>query len=62
MAAVPAYLNKYFNRNNCLLVYPVQMGVGEEGVNFFNTVHHPDAFESLDGMSGVLRKLFRKNK
>jgi Kef-type K+ transport system membrane component KefB/nucleotide-binding universal stress UspA family protein len=62
MAVLPSYLNKYFSHNNCLLVYPIQMGVGEEGISFFNSVHHPEAFDSLDEMSRVLRRLFQKNK
>jgi Kef-type K+ transport system membrane component KefB/nucleotide-binding universal stress UspA family protein len=62
MTMVPSYLNKYFSRNNCILIYPIQMGVGDEGVSFFNSVPHLEAFDSLDEMSRVLRKLFKKNK
>jgi Kef-type K+ transport system membrane component KefB len=60
MAVLPSYLNKYFNHNNCLLVYPIQMGVGEEGIHFFSPLTHPDARDGLDEMTRVLRKLFRK--
>ncbi|MDR2130068.1 MAG: cation:proton antiporter [Odoribacteraceae bacterium] len=62
MAALPAWLNKHFSRNNCLLIYPVQIGVGEEGMGFVHLVPRLEAFENLDGMSRVLRELFRKNK
>ena len=63
MATLPTYLNKYFNRNNCLLIYPMQMGVGDEGVSIFNpAAARIDALESLDEMSRVLRKLFHKNR
>jgi hypothetical protein len=62
MAMLPSYLNKYFNHNNCLLVYPIQMGVGEEGMNFFSPVPHAEGFEGLEEMTRVLRRLFRKNK
>ncbi|MDR1274633.1 MAG: cation:proton antiporter [Odoribacteraceae bacterium] len=62
MALLPSYLNKYFNHNNCLLIYPIQMGVGEEGISLFHPVSHAEALDSLDEMTRVLRRLFRKNK
>ena len=43
MALIPAYMNKYFQMNNCVLIYPVQMGIGEEETGTFrsiSTVHH----------------------
>jgi Na+/H+ antiporter len=61
MALIPAYMNKYFQMNNCVLIYPVQMGIGEEETGTFrsiSTVHHGEG----EDLASVLRRLFRRNK
>lgn len=61
MALIPPYMNKYFQNNNCILVYPVQLGIGEDDMTSFRTlsmIKHP---ESQD-LGSVLGRLFRKNK
>ena len=30
MTMIPTYLNKYFCKNSCILVYPMQIGIGEQ--------------------------------
>ncbi|MCR9011667.1 cation:proton antiporter [Gabonibacter chumensis] len=62
MTQVPTYLNKYFFQNNCILVYPMQMGVGEQEVGVFKSIPHAEPFENLEDMGKVLGKLFKKNK
>lgn len=64
MARIPQYLNKYFNRNNFILVYPMQLGIS------FNTefdLGNPsflepimENFERLDELGKTIVKLFRK--
>ena len=62
MTLMPTYLNKYFFQNNCILVYPMQMGIGEQELGAFKSIPHVEPFESLDDMGKVLGKLFKKNK
>lgn len=63
MTLVPAYMNQYFHRNNCILVYPVQMGVGEEEIRTFSNI---SVMEHLGGgneaLVKVIGKLFKRNK
>ncbi|MDR2413470.1 MAG: cation:proton antiporter [Odoribacteraceae bacterium] len=57
MALLPSHVNKYFDRNNCLLVYPVQAGVGDDGASTF---HRLEGLDSLDEIGKVIRGLFHK--
>ena len=61
MDYVPTYINKYFNTLNCILVYPVQLGVGEE-ISTFRSISMINHIEGMEGLVKVLGKLFRKNK
>lgn len=61
MEYVPTYINKYFNTINCILIYPVQLGVGEE-ISTFRSISMINHIEGIDGLVQVLGKLFRKNK
>lgn len=61
MEYVPTYINKYFNTRNCILIYPVQLGVGED-VSTFRSISMINPVESMDGLIQILGKLFRKNK
>lgn len=61
MEYVPTYINKYFNTINCILIYPVQWGMGEEPTTF-RSISMIDHIERMDGLIQVLGKLFRKNK
>ena len=61
MEYVPTYINKYFNTINCILIYPVQLGVGEE-ITTFRSISMINHIEGMDGLVQVLGKLFRKNK
>ncbi|MDR0766363.1 MAG: cation:proton antiporter [Odoribacteraceae bacterium] len=57
MAPLPSLLNKYFDRNNCLLVYPVQAGVGEDETGVF---HRLEGFGNIEEMGRMIRGLFHK--
>ncbi len=59
MAKVPLYLNKYFTSNNFILIYPMQAGVDEQGIDYLNPVV-PEPFEKLDEISKTIANLFRK--
>jgi Kef-type K+ transport system membrane component KefB/nucleotide-binding universal stress UspA family protein len=64
MAKTSTYLNKYFNNNNFLLIYPVQAGVAENG-NFNPTdpsMYEPlhENLERLDDLLNTIGRLFKK--
>ena len=61
MEYVPNYINKYFNSINCILVYPVQLGMDED-MSAFRSISMINYIEGMDGLVQVLGKLFRKNK
>ncbi len=64
MAKTSTYLNKYFNNNNFLLIYPVQAGVAE--TDNFNpadpSMYEPlhENLERLDDLLNTIGRLFRK--
>lgn len=61
MEYVPTYINKYFNTVNCMLIYPMQMGVGDDSTTF-HSISMINRVESMEGLVQVLGKLFKKNK
>lgn len=62
MTLIPTYLNKYFNKHSCILVYPMQIGIGEQELGALKSIPHSDSHDSLDDLTGVLRSLFKRNK
>ncbi len=59
MKNIPGYLDKYFQRNNFILVYPMQAGVLERHVDLTN----PSLFEpveKIDEIGKTIARLFRK--
>ena len=62
MAMIPTYLNKYFCKNSCILVYPMQIGIGEQELGALKSIPHADSHDSLDDLADVLRGLFKRNK
>lgn len=61
MDYVPTYLNKYFNTINCILIYPLQLGM-EEDMSTFRSISMVNYMEGIDGLGKVIRQLFKKNK
>jgi Kef-type K+ transport system membrane component KefB len=64
MDRIPDYLNKYFQKNNYLLIYPMQIGVvGGGDFDMSNpTFLEPlmQSFDRLDELGRTIVKLFRK--
>ncbi len=59
MNNIPGYLNKYFHRNNFILVYPMQSGVNTDGVNLINpSIIEPG--EKIDELGKTISRLFKK--
>ena len=61
MAMIPTYLNKYFCKNSCILVYPMQIGIGEQELGALKSIPHADSHDRLDDLADVLRGLFKRN-
>ncbi len=64
MAKVPGYLNKYFQQNNFILVFPMQAGVAEERNS---TLKNPALLEStgenldvIDEFTKTIARLFQR--
>lgn len=62
MTMIPTYLNKYFNKHSCILIYPMQIGIGEQELGALKSIPHADSRDSLDDLADVLRSLFKRNK
>ncbi len=67
MPKIPKYLNKYFQANNFILIFPIQIGVSEETV--IDDFKNPSVLEPikenigrLDSIGKSISKLFRKRK
>ena len=61
MQYVPAYINKFFNTSNCILIYPIQLGMDNDA-STFRSISMINHVNGMDGLVQVLGKLFRKNK
>jgi hypothetical protein len=64
MAKIPTYLNKYFQANNFLLIYPIQVGVSDEtNLDLKNpSILEPfkDNFDKLDDIGKTIANLFQR--
>lgn len=64
MSKIPNYLNKYFQTNNFLIVFPIQSGVAEEsGIDFKNSSAWEPLkgnLDKLDEFTQTIAKLFQK--
>ncbi len=57
MARISAYLNRYFQKNSFILIYPVQSGISEEA--YENTTFQPFQ-KSLVNFDKILKKVYKK--
>jgi nucleotide-binding universal stress UspA family protein len=60
MANVPNYLNKYFKTNSFILIYPVQVGVGQMKKFDLNNPSMLEPIEKLDEIGKTIAKIFRR--
>lgn len=59
MKNIPGYLNKYFNHNNFILVYPIQSGVIDYSVDLTNpSLIEP--IENIDEIGKTIARLFKR--
>jgi len=60
MQRIPSYLNKYFEGNSYILVYPMQVGVGETSMMDISNPIILEPIEKLDEIGKTIAKIFRK--
>jgi len=62
MAKMPLYLNRYFQKNSFILVYPVQIG-REDDISLESPVSTvKKTFLRFDGIGKLLEKMYKKKK
>ncbi len=59
MKNIPNYLNKYFQANSIILVYPMQTGVVEEDIDL-NNPSMIEPMEKIDELGKTIARLFRR--
>ena len=60
MQRIPSYLNKYFEENSYILIYPMQVGVGETSMMDISNPTILEPIEKLDEIGKTIAKIFRK--
>ena len=60
MQNIPFYLNKYFQSNNFILVFPMQIGVSDQNMADFINPSLIEPVEKLDELGKIIARLFRK--
>ncbi len=60
MPKVPQLLNKYFSESGFILVYPIQSGVPEDGVDFTNPTMLPNQGSMVEDLEKTIGRLFKK--
>lgn len=59
MAYVSGYLNKHFSRMNCILIFPVQLGM-DENSSRFSSISMINHLDGINGLGNILGKLLKK--
>lgn len=59
MKNIPNYLNKYFHDNSFILVYPMQTGVNDEGMDL-NNASLDESIERIDEIGKTIARLFKR--
>jgi Kef-type K+ transport system membrane component KefB len=59
MVNIPEYLNKYFQSNSFILIYPMQIGIKDNGTIDLNNPSLKEPIEKLDELGKNIAKLFR---
>jgi Kef-type K+ transport system membrane component KefB len=64
MSQIPTYMNKYFDKNNVVLIYPLQLGIeGSSKIDLKNPGAldtFTENLERLDDVAKMIGKLFKK--
>ena len=62
MAKIPTYLNKYFQKNSFILVYPEQIGVEDDISEELPAVTVKKTFLKFEGIGKLLEKMYKRKK
>lgn len=60
MANIPEYINKHFQSNSCILIYPMQIGVNDNEIIDLNNPSLKEPIAKLDEIGKNIAKLFRR--
>jgi len=60
MANIPEYINKYFQSNSFILIYPMQIGIKDNETIDLNNPSLAEPIEKLDELGKNIAKLFRR--
>ncbi len=60
MSKVPDYLNKYFRKNSFILVFPIQIGIGQAQKYNLNYPSLLEPIENLDKIGKTITNLFKR--
>lgn len=60
MPKIPSYLNKYFQTNNFILIYPIQTGITENTNVDLKNPSILESLEKLDDIGKTIANLFRR--
>ena len=60
MKNIPAYLNKYFQSNSFIIIYPVQSGVTDQDMIDYNNPSLLEPIERVDEIGKTLAKFFKR--
>ncbi len=62
MAKMPLYLNRYFQKNSYILVYPVQIGTDDDSIESLPVSTVKKTLLRFEGVGKLLEKMYKKKK
>ena len=62
MAKMPLYLNRYFQKNSFILVYPVQIGTDDDSIESLPVSTVKKTLLRFEGVGKLLEKMYKKKK
>ncbi|MEI7787182.1 MAG: cation:proton antiporter [Chlorobiaceae bacterium] len=62
MAKMPVYLNRYFQKNSFILVYPVQTVIADDTCEGTTVLPVKKTFLSFEGIGQILEKVYKRKK
>lgn len=62
MYSIPTYINKYFLNVNCILIFPLQIGIGDQDLGALQNIPHTDANDGFEELANIMAGLFKRLK
>jgi hypothetical protein len=60
MTRIPNYLNKHFQQNSFILIYPIQIGIADNENKDLMNASILEPIEKLDEIGKTIAKLFKR--